>query len=222
MDQFYKLIHALMEGDKGVLSDPRLALFICIILGLFMILENGFLPTAFLPGDSLLILTGYLVYKDVLLWWIVIPLLIACSFFGTWLGYMQGKFFGHTKIYHKLMTHIDDEHRDRAFRLLTKHGVLTLICARYIAFVRTVYPCLIGVAGVPLRTFLSINLISSILWIVPLVGLGYAMSHTSLAEKYEQQFFGIMVFLPLILLVIGVIALIVRYFRKSKSKAPKD
>ncbi|MEN9359668.1 MAG: hypothetical protein RL095_1203 [Verrucomicrobiota bacterium] len=212
----------MMEGDKAVLSDPRLALVICLILALFMILENGFLPTAFLPGDSLLILTGYLVYKDVLVWWIVIPLLIACSFFGTWLGYIQGKFFGHTKLYHRLMTHVDDEHRDRAFRLLTRHGVLTLICARYIAFVRTVYPCLIGVAGVPLRTFLSINLISSILWICPLVGLGYAMSHTSLAEKYEQQFFGIMVFLPMVLLVFGVIALVVRQIRRSRKNESKD
>jgi membrane protein DedA with SNARE-associated domain len=222
LDQIYRLIHALMEQDTAALSDPRLALMLYIIVASFMILENGFLPTAFLPGDSLLVLTGVLIYEDVLVWWIVIPLLIASSFLGTWLGYLQGKFFGHTKIYHRLMSHVDEEHRDRAFRLLTKHGILTLICARYIAFVRTVYPCLIGVAGVPLRKFLSINFISSILWVLPLVGFGFAISHSSLVERYKQQFLGVVIYLPLVLLIIGVIALLARQLRKSKSKAPKD
>ena len=42
---------------------------------------------------SLLILTGVLIYQGVLPL-AVVPLLILATFFGTWLGYMQGRFLG--------------------------------------------------------------------------------------------------------------------------------
>ncbi|MGL5976626.1 MAG: DedA family protein, partial [Aeromonas sobria] len=90
MEQFYQLAHAFMNHDLNTLSDPKMAFMICGVILTFLVLENGFIPTAFLPGDSLLILTGVLIYQDVLPLG-VIPLLIIATFVGTWLGYMQGR-----------------------------------------------------------------------------------------------------------------------------------
>jgi membrane protein DedA with SNARE-associated domain len=70
----------------------------------------------------------------------VVPLLIMATFVGTWLGYMQGRFLGHTRLYHRLMSHVDDKHKEKVHYLLNKYGIITLITARYIAFVRTAYP----------------------------------------------------------------------------------
>ncbi|WP_076577255.1 DedA family protein [Aeromonas sp. RU39B] len=215
MEQFYHLAHAFMNLDLVALSDPKLSTMLCFMLALFMILENGFLPTAFLPGDSLLVLTGVLIYQDVVSW-AVLPMLIACSFFGTWLGYMQGRFFGHTELYHRLLSHIDKAHQEKAYYLLNKYGILTLITARYIAFVRTVYPCIVGAAEIPQGRFLIINLISAMMWCTPLVFFGYYISHTKLAETYQNQFLSFILYLPLVLLALGLGAIIWRQIRKRR------
>ena len=121
MEQFYQLAHAFMNHDLNPLSDPKMAFMICGVLLTFLVLENGFIPTAFLPGDSLLILTGVLIYQDVLSLG-VIPLLIMATFVGTWLGYMQGRFLGHTQLYHRLMSHVEERHQQKVYHLLDKYG----------------------------------------------------------------------------------------------------
>ncbi|HGY0995072.1 MAG: DedA family protein [Aeromonas sp.] len=221
MEQFYQLAHAFMHQDLVTLSDPKMAFMVCGVLLTFLVLENGFIPTAFLPGDSLLILTGVLIYQDVLSLSIV-PLLILATFVGTWLGYMQGRFLGHTQMYHRLLSHVEERHKEKVFYLLDKYGILTLITARYIAFVRTAYPYIVGATEIPQGRFLIVNLISSIMWICPLVGLGYYLSHTKLAAQYESQFLSIILYLPLVLLLGGIVALLWRWLSKRKAVLPRE
>ncbi|MGY3868440.1 DedA family protein [Aeromonas crassostreae] len=218
MEQFYQLAHAFMSQDLVTLSDPRMAFMVCGVLLTFLALENGFILTAFLPGDSLLLLTGVLIYQGVFSLWVV-PLLILATFVGTWLGYMQGRLLGHTRTYHRLMSHMDEKHKQKVFYLLDKYGILTLITARYIAFVRTVYPYIVGATEIPQGRFLMVNLVSSILWVSPLVSLGYYLSHTKLAAQYETQFLSIILYLPLVLLAAGLLALLWRTLVRRK-RAP--
>ena len=150
------------------------------------------------------------------------PLVILATFVGTWLGYMQGRFLGHTQMYHRLMSHLDEKHKEKVHYLLNKYGIITLITARYIAFVRTAYPYIVGANEIPQGRFLVVNLISSIMWICPLVGLGYYLSHTKLAAQYESQFLSIILCLPLVLLVGGLIALVWRWLSKRKVHVSRD
>ena len=124
MEQFYHLAHAFMHQDLATLSDPKMVFMVYVVLLTFLVLENGFIPTAFLPGDTLLILTGVLIYQGVLPM-AVVPLLIMATFVGTWLGYMQGRFLGHTRMYHRLMSHLDDKHKEKVHYLLNKYGIIT-------------------------------------------------------------------------------------------------
>ena len=221
MEQFYHLAHAFINQDLATLSDPNMVFMVYIVLLTFLVLENGFIPTAFLPGDTLLILTGVLIYQGVLPL-AVVPLLILATFVGTWLGYMQGRFLGHTQMYHRLMSHLDEKHKEKVHYLLNKYGIITLITARYIAFVRTAYPYIVGANEIPQGRFLVVNLISSIMWICPLVGLGYYLSHTKLAAQYESQFLSIILYLPLVLLLGGIVALLWRWLSKRKAVLPRE
>jgi len=117
---------------------------------------------------------------------------------------------------------MDDKHKEKVFYLLNKYGILTLITARYIAFVRTAYPYIVGATEIPQGRFLIVNLISSIMWICPLVGLGYYLSHTKLAAQYESQFLSIILYLPLVLLLGGIVALLWRWLSKRKAVLPRD
>ena len=51
MEQFYHLAHAFIHQDLATLSDPKMVFMVYIVLLTFLVLENGFIPTAFLPGD---------------------------------------------------------------------------------------------------------------------------------------------------------------------------
>ncbi|MGL5948644.1 MAG: DedA family protein [Aeromonas sp.] len=217
MEQFWQLALAFIAQDVAALSNPDLAWWVAAVLLTFLVLENGFIPTAFLPGDSLLILTGVLLYQEVLSL-AMVPLLILATFVGTWLGYMQGRFLGHTAFYQRLMSHVSTEHQQRVYALIDRHGILTLIVARYIAFVRTAYPYIVGATELAQLRFLVVNIVSSIMWICPLVALGYLLSSSALAERYQSQFLGAMLLLPVLLLLAGGGAILWRWWRQTRSK----
>ena len=63
MDIIKELIHALWQQDFETLANPSLVWTLYILLFMILFLENGLLPAAFLPGDSLLIPVGVLIAK---------------------------------------------------------------------------------------------------------------------------------------------------------------
>ena len=87
---------------------------------------------------------------------------------------------------------------------------------------RTAYPYIVGANEIPQGRFLVVNLISSIMWICPLVGLGYYLSHTKLAAQYESQFLSVIIYLPVVLLVGGLIALVWRWWSRRKPGVSRE
>lgn len=88
---FKELLHALWQQDFDVLSDPSIVWAIYAILFAILLLENGLLPAAFLPGDSLLILVGVLISKGTMNFSLTIVILTISASLGCWLGYLQGR-----------------------------------------------------------------------------------------------------------------------------------
>lgn len=212
MSSLSELFTALIHMDVQTLSDPSILVLVCTILVAFIVLENGFIPTAFLPGDSLLFLTGTLIQLDVLPAGFAVVLVIAACV-GSWLSYLQGRLFGHTRLFNRLVQSLDDKYRQRTFALIERHGALTLLIARYIAFVRTIYPSMIGITAYSQWRFFIINLISSVLWVVPIVTLGYFVSNTQWATEYETVFFKVVISVPAVLLVSGLCLLVYKKFK---------
>ncbi|WJV63308.1 hypothetical protein PCO86_04390 [Pectobacteriaceae bacterium CE70] len=69
------ILHALLANDVTALSHPGMMWGISIVLFIAILLENGFLPLSFLPGDTLLILAGALISRGVLPFFPTFPLL---------------------------------------------------------------------------------------------------------------------------------------------------
>ena len=77
MEQFYQLAHAFMHQDLVTLSDPKMAFMVCGVLLTFLVLENGFIPTAFLvPFNSSGTGAGTMM-----------NFVNACGGGGTWVGF---------------------------------------------------------------------------------------------------------------------------------------
>ena len=82
MDMINELIHALWQQDYETLANPSLVWTIYGILFVILFLENGLLPAAFLPGDSLLILVGVLIAKGTMGFCMTICVLTTAASLG--------------------------------------------------------------------------------------------------------------------------------------------
>ena len=189
MDIILDILRALWQSDYETLANPSLAWVIYILLFVIIFLENGLLPAAFLPGDSLLVLVGVLISKDAMSFPVTLTVLTIAASTGCWLGYVQGKFLGNTKIVQGWLSHLPLHYHQRAYELFHRHGLHALLIGRFLAFIRTILPAIAGLGKTPL--FL----------------------------KHEDELMFILILLPLVLLISGLFGSLFILWKKKRARA---
>jgi membrane-associated protein len=164
--------------------------------------ESGLLIGFFLPGDSLLFATGFLISAGFLN--INIHLAVLIVFIAAVVGDSVGYTFGH-KLGPKLFKKPDarlfkQEYITKAQAFYEKHGGKTIIIARFIPIVRTFAPIVAGASQMDYRRFLSFNLIGGLLWAAGITYAGYLLGGVFERAGIEID----TVLLPIIALIILV------------------
>ncbi|OCG01322.1 DedA family protein [Gilliamella sp. wkB112] len=218
METILTIYHAFLGMDMAVLKDPSIVWILYSMLFVILLLENGVLPAAFLPGDSLLFLTGVFISEDVFHFGLINIVLIAGAAVGTWLGYIQGLWLGNTKMVQGWLAHLPVRYHDKAKMLFHKYGLQALFIGRFIAFVRTLLPIMAGLSGLHSRRFHIFNWISATLWIFFITGLGYLFGLSPLFKAYKEQFMLILMMIPVILIGIGLAASILLVIKRAINK----
>lgn len=218
MDTIKELLHALWQQDFETLSNPKLVWTISALLFLILFLENGLLPAAFLPGDSLLILVGVLIAKGTMSFPITIVILTTAASLGCWLSYIQGRWLGNTKTVRGWLSHLPAHYHQRAHQLFHRHGLSALLIGRFLAFVRTLLPTIAGLSGLNNARFQFFNWMSGLLWVLILTTFGFYLGKTKLFLKYEDQLMFFLMLLPVALLIIGLVGSLVVLWRKKYAK----
>ncbi|GIZ28534.1 membrane protein [Morganella morganii] len=217
-----QLFFALWHQDYETLSNPSLLWAIYIMLFAILFLENGLLPAAFLPGDSLLILVGVLIAKDTLDFPTTLIVLTAGASLGCWVGYLQGRWLSNTKIVKGWLSHLPPHYHQRAHSLFHRHGLAALLVGRFLAFVRTLLPMLAGIAGLNSRRFQFFNWLSGFLWVGILTSLGYGLGISPIFRKYEHHLMNILMLIPVVLLVFGLLASLWVVWKRKRAKSSDD
>ncbi|WP_016857160.1 DedA family protein [Candidatus Williamhamiltonella defendens] len=217
MDIIRKLLNALWEQDYATLADPSLAWAIYILLFLILFLENGVLPAAFLPGDSLLILVGVLIAREAMNFPVTLIVLTIASSSGSWVGYLQGRWLGNTKTIQGWLAHLPVHYHERAHQLFHRHGLSALLIGRFLAFIRTLLPTLAGISGLNNSRFQLFNVLSGLLWVLILTSLGFTLGKTNIFLKYEDELMLLLILLPVVLLVVGLISSVYFFWQKRES-----
>lgn len=220
MDIITSLITALWQQDYETLANPSMLWTLYIVLFLIIFLENGLLPAAFLPGDSLLVLVGVLIAKDAMNFPLTIFLLTTAASLGCWLSYIQGKWLGNTKIVQGWLSHLPAHYHERAHQLFHRHGLSALLVGRFLAFIRTLLPTIAGLSGLNNIRFQFFNWVSGLLWILILTTIGYWLGKTPLFLRYEDELMYGLLLLPLLLLVCGLAGSLLLLWRKKKANRP--
>lgn len=161
--------------------------------------ESGLLVGFFLPGDSLLFTAGFLASQGYLN---IFALIIGCFIFavlGDNVGYATGKRFGPKLFSKEDSWFFSKKNIIKAQTFYDKHGIRTIILARFLPVIRTFAPIVAGIGKMEYTTFFKFNLIGGFVWTFGLSMLGFILGKSiPNVDKY----------LPLITLAIVIISVI--------------
>lgn len=180
--------------------------------------ESGLLIGFFLPGDSLLFATGFLIQTGLLAFNIHIAVLVVfiAAVLGDSVGYTFGRRLG-PRIFSKPNARLfKQEYVQRAQEFYEKHGGKTIIIARFIPIVRTFAPIVAGAGKMEYKRFLMFNLVGGFLWSAGITYAGYFLGHLFEAMGIEID----QVILPIIavIIVVSVLPPAIHIFRNKKTR----
>lgn len=145
--------------------------------GLFFIVfaETGLAVGFFLPGDSLLVVSGLFArtYPEKLNILLVLLSFFMGSVIGDSTGYWTGRMMGKTLFGRETSRIFKPKRVEKAKHFFEKHGVKTIIFARFVPIVRTFAPLVVGATEMPYRKFLPYSILGGLLWICSMVLAGY-------------------------------------------------
>lgn len=143
------------------------------ILFVIIFAETGLVVAPFLPGDSLLFVTGALCGMGSLDLQILMPLLIVAAFSGDNTNYWVGRLLGLRLLNHASQKLIKHEHLEKTHLFFDKHGGKTIIFARFLPIIRTFAPFVAGIGTMHYRSFVMFSVAGSVAWIGSLTIAGY-------------------------------------------------
>jgi membrane-associated protein len=195
-----------------------------VYFGLFFVIfaETGLAVGFFLPGDSLLVVSGLFAAAGKLNVALVMLSFFLGSVIGDSTGYWTGRFMGKT-LFNRENSRIFKPSRVRkAHEFFEKHGPKTVILARFVPIVRTFAPLVVGATEMRYLTFLTFSLIGSLLWICTMVLAGYYLGglvEQALGIKLEDHIEKVVIVVVALSLLPPVIELLRAKFGKKKQSA---
>jgi membrane-associated protein len=185
--------------------------------------ETGLLLGFFLPGDSLLFLSGFLSSKPKGLPHLpsialVVPVLAIAAFAGNQLGYMIGRRFGPAVFDRPDSRFFSQRNVTRTHAFFELHGTKALVLARFVPIVRTFVPVMAGVGKMEVRTFTAANAIGAVIWAGGVTALGYYLGQVEVIKNNIELAAVAIVAVSLIPVGIEV----VRQRREAKDSPPSQ
>lgn len=176
--------------------------------------ETGLLVGFFLPGDSLIFISGLLcATKPELLGITFIPLLLllmTSAILGNVVGYWFGRKAGQTLYKKKDSFFFRKKHLETTKSFYEKHGGKTLIMGRFLPIIRTFAPILAGVIHIDFKTFMLYNIIGAVAWIGSIGSIAYFLG---IRFPQTEDYLG---YIVIGLIVITAIPVVITYFKNRK------
>jgi membrane-associated protein len=152
------------------------------ILFLIVFCETGLVITPFLPGDSLLFLTGTFAQSGRLNVFLLVGVFCSAALCGDNVNYFLGKWLG-PKVFKKEKSRFFNKaHLEKTHAFFERYGGKTIILARFVPIVRTFAPFVAGMGNMPYRRFLAYSVAGAILWVGICVFGGYFFARSAFVK----------------------------------------
>lgn len=196
-----------LTDPESIINYGGLALLLFVVFA-----ETGLLVGFFLPGDSLIFISGMICVSKPELLDVSLPVLILSLSASAILGNIAGYWFGY-RVGPPLFQRKDSIIFKKRYLELTsefynKNGGKTLIIGRFLPIIRTFAPILAGVIKVDFKKFMLYNVIGAFAWIGTLCSIGYYLG----TYEWVQKNIG---YIVIGLIVVTTIPIITAFFRRK-------
>lgn len=205
------LLPAWLDPENIIKAMGPFALIgVCLII----FAECGLLIGFFLPGDSLLFVTGLFVAAGAIDTHIAVVcvLLALCAFVGNVTGYWIGRKVG-PALFNKPDSKVfKKEHVDKTHEFFERYGARAIILARFVPIVRTFITAVAGVGQMDQKKFFTYSAVGGVAWTVSMSLLGYFLGNIPwIKENLEAM--------ALLIVLISILPIIFEYIRGRREKA---
>lgn len=203
-------------------------------IGIYVVLfivfaETGLFAGFFLPGDSLLFLSGiysteltstlFTINSDFINLVVLSTMIATAGIIGNTFGYWFGSKSGYY-LYNKKDTFwFKKKYLIESRIFFEKHGGRAIIFARFVPIIRTFAPIVAGIVTMEKKKFMFYNIVSSFLWAFTLIFAGHYLYDLFLTE-FDIDLKAHIEFIVLGIVAITTIPLVLNYLKKKPE--PKD
>ena len=170
--------------------DVHLAEFVALhgawvyaLLFVIVFIETGLVVWPFLPGDSLLFVTGAIAAAGGMDIAAVMAVLVAAALTGDNVNYWIGHWVGPRVFHYEHSRWFNPAYLKRAHDFYDRHGGKTIILARFLPIVRTYVPFVAGIGAMPYLRYIGFCVAGALAWVVSLCSAGYFFGNISLVKN---------------------------------------
>ena len=182
-----------------------------LVLFLAAFLESAAFMGFLIPGETIVVLSGFLAFQGYLKLGDCILIISLGAVLGDTVGYGIGKAVGRDYFErHKRLLFLKERHIQKTDEYFRRHGGKTVFLGRFVGLLRAMVPFTAGMSKMPYGKFFIYNIAGGIGWAVTFTLLGYFFGQSwQLIEKWSGRA-GLFVFF-----IIMVIAGFTYLYRKS-------
>lgn len=196
----------IIELLKELMNAEKLAALVTLYGGLYLVAfiifaETGLFVGFFLPGDSLLFVTGLMIANSQspfnndfanLTYWIL--LITIAGVIGNSVGYWFGRKTGPLLFEKRDTLLFKKKHVIQAKEFYEKRGGGAIILARFLPIVRTFAPIVAGVVTMDRKKFFLFNVVGCVAWVASMTLAGYFMGENEwVKHNFEKIVIGLIV-----------------------------
>lgn len=168
------------------------------------ILESFPIFGAFVPGQTTVMVGGFLVKLGILNMWSAILIAAFGAVTGDLISYLLGKNYGYSFLtkYGKYFF-FKKEYYEKTKELMDHHAKKSLIIGRFNPLTRAFVPFIAGSTKLPFPRFMLYNIISGTIWAIFFIMIGFIFGESyEIASKYIGKFFFIAVVISILFITI--------------------
>jgi membrane-associated protein len=172
------------------------------LLFAIVFVETGVVLMPFLPGDSLLFITGAMCGAGLMDLPLAMGVLLVAAILGDQCNYLIGRRVG-VRVFSWNNRWFNRRAFDQAHAFYQRYGPITLVLARFMPFVRTFAPFVAGVADMERTRFTLFNVVGALIWVVGLCGAGFLFGNLEVVRKNLQIIIWALILVPGLVAIVG-------------------
>lgn len=216
-------MHDIIDFLKNLTNADWISAHGGLYIVMFIIFaETGLFVGFFLPGDSLLFITGMIIANSLspfsssaanLVYWIT--LISISGVIGNLIGYWFGKKSGHLLMKRPDSLLFKKKHLEQAHEFYEKRGGMAIFMARFLPIVRTFAPIVGGMVEMDYKKFLRYNILGCLAWVFSMTVAGFLLGKNEWVKDNLEK-------IVIIIVLVTTLPVLFKMFFSKKKGTPAN